>query len=307
MWRVTKDATSQKKQVWEVTVLIQLIISGLLIGGVYALISIGLTLIFGVMRIVNFAHGEFVMLAMFISYWIVTLFGISPYWAMPLTALFMFFFGGLVYLLVMRRTMSAPQVVQIFATVGMSVLLTNIALILWSADFRMLQDPIVSKTVSIGEIQVGITLLIAFIVAIMVSAFLFLFLAYTHMGRAIRATVQDRKAAQLMGIDIGKIFWLTFAVGSCIVGIAGALLAPIFPVFPTVGISFGVISFVVVVLGGMGSMPGALLGGLIIGLVETISGYFIDVGLKQAIYFIVFILVLMFRPNGFFGQKGDEE
>lgn len=297
----------QRGAIVDFTIFLQLVISGLLIGGVYALISIGLTLIFGVMRIVNFAHGEFVMLAMFITYWIVSLSGMSIFLALPITAAVMLFFGIAVYLLIIRRTMSAPSVVQIFATVGLGLLLSNSALLLWTADYRMLQTDIGTKVVRFAGIQVSAPLLIAFCVAIVVALGLFAFLRFTPVGKAIRATVQDRRAAQLMGINIDRIFLLTFAAGSCIVGIAGALLAPIFPVFPTVGMSFGLICFVVVVLGGLGSMVGALLGGLLIGLVENLSGYFLDAGLKQATYFFVFILILMIRPNGFFGLKGDEE
>lgn len=285
---------------------IQLVISGLLIGGVYALISIGLTLIFGVMRIVNFAHGEFVMLSMFISYWLVSLTGMSPLLAVPITAGAMFLYGMLIYVLIIRRTMSAPSVVQIFATVGLGLLMSNSALIAWTADYRMFQSGIGSAVIRLGKVQIGAALLVAFVVAIAVALALFAFITYTHTGKSIRATVQDRRAAQLMGINIDRVFLLTFAVGSLVVGIAGALLAPIYPVYPTVGGNFGVISFVVVVLGGLGSMPGALLGGLLIGLVETLSGYFIEASLKQAVYFAVFILVLVFRPTGFFGQKGNE-
>lgn len=285
---------------------IQLVISGLLIGGVYALISIGLTLIFGVMRIVNFAHGEFVMLSMFISYWLVSLTGMSPLLAVPITAGAMFLYGMLIYVLIIRRTMSAPSVVQIFATVGLGLLMSNSALIAWTADYRMFQSGIGSAVIRLGKVQIGAALLVAFVVAIAVALALFAFITYTHTGKSIRATVQDRRAAQLMGINIDRVFLLTFAVGSLVVGIAGALLAPIYPVYPTVGANFGVISFVVVVLGGLGSMPGALLGGLLIGLVETLSGYFIEASLKQAVYFAVFILVLVFRPTGFFGQKGNE-
>jgi branched-chain amino acid transport system permease protein len=291
----------------ELPIYAQLIISGLLIGGVYALISIGLTLIFGVMRIVNFAHGEFLMLSMFLTYWMVVLFDISPYTALPFVALFMFFFGAIIYTLIIRRTLSSSMVVQIFATVGLGTLMSNGALILWTADYRMLQSEFGGKIISLSGIHIEIAPLIAFIVAICVALILFAFIAFTYTGRAIRATVQDRDAAQLMGVNIDRVFMLTFAMGSLLVGVAGALLAPIFPVYPTVGLNFGVVSFVVVVLGGMGSMTGALLGGLLIGMVETLSGYFIDSGLKQAVYFFVFILVLIFRPNGLFGQKGAEE
>lgn len=286
---------------------IQLIISGLLIGGLYALISIGLTLMFGVMRIVNFAHGEFLMLSMYITYWTVTLLGISPYAALPVTVVLMSLFGTVVYILIIRRTLSSPMVVQIFATVGLGLLMSNGSLVLWTADYRMLQSEFGSRLLHLGGVQIGMASLIAFIVAAAVALALFAFITFTYTGKAIRATVQDRTAAQLVGINIDRIFMLTFALGTFLVGIAGALLAPIHPVYPTVGLNFGLVSFVVVVLGGMGSMPGALLGGLIIGMVEILSGFFINTGLKQAIYFAVFILVLIFRPNGLFGQKGAEE
>lgn len=291
----------------DLSIYIQLVISGLLIGGVYALISIGLTLIFGVMRIVNFAHGEFLMLSMFLTYWLVVLTGMSPYMALPIVAAAMFLYGTLVYVLVIRRTLASPMVVQIFATVGLGMLMSNSALVFWTADYRMLRSEAGAQVLQIAGLQIGVAPLIAFVVAIIAAIALFVFIACTPTGRSIRATVQDRAAAQLMGVNIDRVFMLTFALGSLLVGIAGALLAPIFPVYPTVGLSFGTVSFVVVVLGGMGSMTGALLGGLIIGLVETLSGFFIDTGLKQAVYFAVFILVLIFRPNGLFGQKGAEE
>ncbi len=286
---------------------IQLVVSGLLIGGVYALISIGLTLIFGVMRIVNFAHGEFLMLAMYAAYWIFELTGLPPYLSVPIVALLLFIFGALCYILIIRRTVGSPMVVQIFATIGLGLVIQNAALVLWSGDFRTIRSVQASAVLKFAGIQVSYSLLLASLVAIAVSLLLFAFIAWTFPGKSIRATVQDRTAAQLMGIDIDKVFLLTFALGSACVGIAGGLLAPAYPIFPSVGTNFGLASFVVVVLGGMGSMTGALLGGLLIGLIETLSGFFIDSGLKQAVYFAVFILVLVFRPTGLFGQHGAEE
>lgn len=289
------------------TLLIQLVVSGLLIGGIYALISIGLTLIFGVMRIVNFAHGEFLMFAMFACYWIFVFTGLSPYLAAPFVALLLFLFGVITYILVIRRTVGSPMVVQIFATVGLGLVMQNAALVLWSGDFRTIRSATASAVLKVAGIQVSFSLLVASLSAIAISVALFAFIAWTYPGKAIRATVQDRIAAQLMGIDIDRVYLLTFALGSALVGVAGALLAPAYPIFPSVGTNFGLASFVVVVLGGMGSMTGALLGGLLIGLVETLSGFFIDSALKQAVYFVVFVLVLVFRPTGLLGQRGAEE
>lgn len=289
------------------TLLIQLVISGLLIGGVYALISIGLTLIFGVMRIVNFAHGEFLMFAMFAAYWLLEFTGLSTYVTAPLVALLLFAYGALIYIFVIKRTVGSPMVVQIFATVGLGLVMQNLALVLWSGDFRTIRTAEASAVLKFAGIQVSYPLLVASVAAIAIALILFAFVAWTYPGKAIRATVQDRVAAQLMGIDINKVYLMTFALGSALVGIAGALLAPAYPIFPAVGTNFGLASFVVVVLGGMGSMTGALLGGLLIGLVETLSGFFIDAALKQAVYFVVFILVLVFRPTGLLGQRGAEE
>jgi len=289
------------------TLFIQLVISGLLIGGVYALISIGLTLIFGVMRIVNFAHGEFLMFAMFAAYWVLEFTGLSTYVTAPLVALLLFLYGAIIYVLIIKRTVGSPMVVQIFATVGLGLIMQNIALVLWSGDFRTIRTAEASAVLKFAGIQVSYPLLIASVAAIMIALILFAFVAWTYPGKAIRATVQDRIAAQLMGIDINRVYLMTFALGSGLVGIAGALLAPAYPIFPSVGTNFGLASFVVVVLGGMGSMTGALLGGLLIGLVETLSGFFIDAALKQAVYFVVFILVLVFRPTGLLGQRGAEE
>jgi branched-chain amino acid transport system permease protein len=289
------------------TLLIQLVVSGLLIGGVYALISIGLTLIFGVMRIVNFAHGEFLMFAMFCSFWLLELTGLSPYVTAPFVALLLFLFGALTYVLIIRRTIGSPMVVQIFATVGLGLFMQNTALMLWSGDFRTIQTAEARAVLKLAGIQVSYSLLVASLTAVATALLLFAFVAWTYPGKAMRATVQDRTAAQLMGINIDKVFLLTFALGSALVGIAGALLAPAYPIFPSVGTNFALAAFVVVVLGGMGSMTGALLGGLLIGLVETLSGFFIDSTLKQAVYFVVFILVLAFRPTGLLGQRGAEE
>ena len=281
--------------------------SGLLIGGVYSLIAVGLTLIFGVMRIVNFAHGEYLMLAMFATYWAFEQLRLSPYVALPLVAAALFLAGVVTYVLVIRRTVGSPMVVQIFATVGVSVLLQNVALVLWTGDFRTLRAPEASSVLRVAGLHVSVPLLVAFGVTAVIGLALLAFLTWTYPGKAIRATAQDRTAALLMGIDIDRVYLLTFALGTACVGIAGALLAPVYPIFPTVGLQFALVSFVVVVLGGMGSMTGALLGGLLIGLVETFSGFFIDAALKQAVYFVVFILVLAVRPTGLFGQHGAEE
>ena len=287
-------------------VLTQVAISGLLLGGVYALISIGLTLIFGVLRIVNFAHGEFLMVAMYATFWLAQLYGIDPYISLAAVAALLFLMGIGAHALVVRPILNAASSMQIFATVGLSIVLQNLALLIWKADYRSVDTPLSKAVISVGPLLVGVSRLIAFLVAISITVLLFLFLKRTYLGKAIRCTAQDRTAALLMGINVHRIYLLTFGIGSALVGIAGALLMPIYPTFPTVGTYFVLIAFVVVVLGGMGNMTGALLGGIFIGLVEAFSGFYVP-ALKEAVYFAIFILVLLIRPTGLFGVVGAEE
>jgi len=289
------------------SVLGQLILNGVLLGGIYSLISIGLTLIFGVTRIVNFAHGEFLMLAMYITFWLNSLQGIDPYLSFVVVVPLLFVAGLVAHRLVIHPILGAPSYMQIFITVGLSVMLQNLALFLWKADFRSVDSFCSSSTVKIVALLCGAPKLIAFAASALTTAALHLFLKKTYLGKAIRAVVQDREAAQLMGIDIHRIYLLTFGLGCACVGVAGTLMAPIYTVFPTVGVYFVLTAFVVVVLGGLGSLPGAFLGGLVIGVVESLAGFFISPQLKEAIYFLIFLAVLLVRPSGLFGQIGAEE
>jgi len=290
-----------------VALFIQLLAAGVLLGGVYALISIGLTLIFGVMRVVNFAHGEFLMVAMYLSYYLVTSLHMNPYLALIVVAPGLYLFGLLVEIAIIKPTIGRSDVVQVFATVGLSIVLQAGALMAFSANVVGLNVPIANALLHLGWLTIGVPQLIAFLAAMAVAAGLFAFLGRTDVGRAIRATAQDRGAAALMGIDVPAIYRLTFALGSAMTGLAGGLLMPIYSVSPTVGEQFVLVAFVVVVLGGMGSVSGALIGGLLIGVVETFSGFVIDPQWKQAIYFLIFLIVLVVRPAGLFGVRGSEE
>jgi len=287
-------------------ILVELLLSGLMLGGVYALISIGLTLIFGVLRVVNFAHGEVLMVGMYVAYWAFALGGVPPYLtalvSIPLFALF----GYVIYRLIVRRTLGAGDVVQIFATVGLGVVLQNGALVLWTGDFRTIRSGYADALLRVGGVQVSVPLLVAFAVAIAVSTGLYLFLGRTLEGKAMRAVAQDPVAALALAIDTDRVYMETFVAGICCVGMAGVLLAPSYPIFPAIGVTFGLVSYVVVVLGGLGSMTGAVLGGFIVGVIEVFSGYFLSTELKQAFDFLIFVLVLLVRPQGLFGQRGAE-
>jgi len=281
----------------------QLVLSGILIGSIYALMSIGLTLIFGVLRVVNFAHGEFLMIAMYGAWGISHLLGLNPYIAAIAIVPAMFLFGALVYWMIINRALDKPHLVVVFATMGLSIFLQNIALMLMTADLLDV-PPIFSQSVTIGPFYFKVELLLGFLITILCTVGLQWMIRTTYLGKAIRATVQDGEAAMLMGIPVPRIFLITFAGGSALVGLAACIMLPLFSVFPTVGLNFVLIAFVIVVLGGMGSIEGALLGGICVGVVQSLSSYYVSPALGQMFFFILFLLVMIFRPNGLLGQKG---
>ncbi|MGE5254830.1 MAG: branched-chain amino acid ABC transporter permease, partial [Planctomycetaceae bacterium] len=194
-----------------------------------------------------------------------------------------------------------------FATVGLSILLINLALFIFTGDYRAIDLPFAKKVVQVGGIFLNYPRLVIFCAAVLINVFIYLFLKNTDIGKQIRAIAQDRTAARLMGFKLNRIYMITFGIGSGLVGIAGGLITPVYYVYPTVGVYFVLTAFVVVVLGGMGNMMGAFFGGLIIGIVDAMSGYYIDPSLKETVYYIIFVLVLIFRPSGLMGLVGAEE
>ena len=288
-------------------ILPQLLVSGILIGGVYGLMSIGLTLIFGVLRVVNFAQGEFIMLAMFGSFWLHHLWGIDPYLSALVIAPVVFVLGLLVEGVVIQRILHAPHAMQIFATFGLSVILQNLALTLFGPDYRSVSTAYTSLAYTVGGLSVSATALFAFVVALVMAALLIAFLAGTRDGRALRAMVQNRYAASLMGVNTARLNRIAFGVGVACAAVAGCVLTPMYYTFPTVGVDLIIIAFVVVVLGGMGSVAGAIIGGLIIGITQTLTGFFISVELKDVVALLLFILILLVRPQGLFGRAGTED
>jgi branched-chain amino acid transport system permease protein len=288
-------------------VLPQLIVSGIVLGGIYALVSVGLTLIFGVMRVVNFAHGEFLMLSMYLAIGLHAALGLDPYVGLLPAIPIALAFGVLVYYAVLRPVIGGTHVVQIFTTLGLSIVLQNAALMLWSANFRQLQLPYADKVIAVGGGVLTLPQLIAFSVAALFTLALFAWLKLTYVGKAMRATAQDPNAATLVGIDTKKMFLVAFLVGTTCVAVAGMLMAPLFPTYPTVGLQFALVAFVVVVLGGLGSAVGALIGGLIVAFLDVMGGFYVGTAWKEVLYFIVFISVLLIRPAGLFGQRGAED
>ncbi len=284
----------------------QLVVSTILLGGLYALIAVGLTLIFGVMRVVNFAHGEFLMLAMYAAFWAFTLLHMDPYLTLFVSLPLFFAVGWVSYRVVMRPVIHASHNAQVFTTVGLSILLQNAALVLFTADAQFLRTDYYTVVLRLGGAVFNLAQTVAFVIAVLATVSLFAFLRWSYTGKIMRATAQDPQVASLMGIDTGRIYALTWAVGITCVGAAGVLLAPIYPVYPTAGLQFVLIAYIAVVLGGLGNMAGALIAAVIIAAVEVIGSYTIGTAWKEVLYLMLFIFVLVVRPAGLFGQRGAE-
>lgn len=286
---------------------LQLMVNGLLLGGAYAIISIGLTLIFGVVRIVNFAHGEFLMIGMYAVWLFAQHMGLHPYASAPLVALVLFFFGALMQRFIIQPLLSADGHIQIFATVGVSTAMLNLALMVFGADIRKVDASFGAEALSIASMTFVSGQLITFVIAIVVAACMHFFLKHTFTGRAFRALAQNRMSAALMGVNVNAMYVLAFGIGTGLVGLASGLLAVQYPAFPTVGTYFVLTAFVIVVLGGMGSLPGAVIGSMFIGVIDSLAGFYVGPDLKEVIYFVIFLGILTIRPTGLFGLgRGSE-
>jgi len=283
--------------------LIQALIDGLLAGGVYALISVGLTLVFGVMGVVNFAQAEFVMLGMFAAWAGWNWLGLDPWLGAPLAFIAVFLLGSVLHRLLLRRVMRAPAVAQIFLTVGLLLALENLALLLFGSGFRSVQTPYQTAAVHLGPFIVGVPQLGAFTAALGMGAALWWFLARTRTGWAMRATAQDPAAAQLSGVDSDAMHRLAFSLGVGLSAAGGAVILPYYTVFPSVGGQFVVLMFTAAVLGGLGNVAGAVAGGLAVGVVQSLSALVLPLQMQNLVLFVVFIAVLALRPQGLLGAR----
>jgi len=286
-----------------INIIVNVLIGGLLIGGIYGIVAIGLTLIFGILKIINFAHGEFLMLGMYISYFSCLYFGIDPYLSLLIVIPAIFFIGVICEAFLIKPIIEAPPDIQILLTFGLVLVIQNIALFLWTGDWRSLNIPLTFKTITIGDIHVQSTMFIAFLGSLLFIVLLFLFLKKSDYGKAIRACSDEREGALFVGLAIHKIYYITFGIGAMLAGIAGTLVLPFYAASPTVGLVFTMQAFIVITLGGLGSVPGALIGGLIVGIAESMGALFLTGSLKQVVTFVLFIAILCFRPSGVFGEK----
>jgi branched-chain amino acid transport system permease protein len=285
------------------TLLWQAVVSGLLIGGVYALVALGLTLIFGVMRIINFAHGTLMMLGMYATFFLYTVAGVDPYLSILLVGPAFFLVGVALERGVIEPNLGAPESNQLLLTLGVALFLENAALVVFSPDYRSIRLPWAARSFLVGDAVVNLPRLIAFGCSVALAVGLWLFLKHTDTGKAIRAAAEEREGALLVGIHIRRLSAIAFGIGSAVVAVAGSLVTPVLYVAPDVGDVFNILAFVIVVLGGMGSFVGALLGGLLVGVAESLGAAVLPGSLKQLPIFVLFVLVLLFRPTGLFGRR----
>ena len=283
--------------------ILQAIATGILLGGVYSLICTGLTLTFGVMRIINFAHGEFLMVAMYASYFFSQALHTEAYTAILVVVPGLFIFGVFVFQLLVRPILSAEPLNQMLLLVGLSLVLQNGALALFSPDTRSVQSALLYSKIELGDVIIGVPKLIAFATSVAVTFALYWLLRSTELGRQIRAAASDREAAALMGINVNRVNLIAFGIGVGTLGIAGPVMLPIFYIVPNIGSFFILIAFVVVVLGGIGNFMGALVASFVVAVTESLGALFMPGSTAPVLPFLLFILVLLFKPEGLFGAR----
>ena len=291
---------------FDASILLSALLNGLTTGAVYALIALGLTLIYGVLHII-FAHGASLMMALYGVYALKMHWGIDPYVALPIMVPAMFVLGYAMQRVVINRASHGKDENILLVTLGLSIVMENVALLFFKSDTRTIDTSYTLTTVAIGpeaaQVMVSLPKLVAFAGALVVSALLIVILQRTDLGRAIRAVAKEKQGARLMGIDVEHVYAMSFGLGLACLGAAACFLLPAYYVNPQVGNGFVLVAFTVVVLGGMGSFAGALLGGLLIGVVESFGGLFLGESLGQVGIFVIFIGVLLLRPQGLFGAK----
>ena len=290
--------------------ILQATVNGILMGSIYGLTALGLTLIFGVIKVINFAHGSLLMVGMYTAYWLVLLTGINPYLALIIVVPLLFFFGYYMQEIVIKPVFKAERDVRepitvIIVTTGVWYVLDNLSLILFGAEYRVVKTGLSGKTFLLGELIVSTPKFYGFVATIVTAVLLYLFLKKTRMGKAIIATSFDRDAASLMGINQYKIYNIAFGIGTATAGVAGCVLIPFYYVFPTVGVIFDIRCFIIVVLGGLGSIHGAVLGGIIIGVIESVFAQFMASTWTEGVIYAIFILILFIKPSGLFGARQD--
>jgi branched-chain amino acid transport system permease protein len=287
--------------------LVQNLVYGILVGALYGLAAVGLSLVFGVTKFLNVAHGELLMLGGYASFWLFTLWRIDPFVSLPLAIVFLIVVGAVFYKLLFARMVKLTEGAKIQNTLlvgfGLSLILQNIALRLWTADTRSITTFYSGSVFTLLGVRFPIVRVASLVIALVTLLALDLFLRRTYTGKALRATVENWEAATLMGIDIQRVYLLSFVLGAALAGVAGCLVSVGYSIDPTMGMSWTLKSLVVMVLGGLGSFTGTFIGGLILGLTESATGYFLSLTYQEVVGLVLFLLVLIFRPQGLFGTK----
>ena len=281
---------------------VQAIVNGFLVGGVYSLMALGLSLIFGVMRVINFAHGDMMVWGMYLSYWLFVTAGVDPYLSILVTGSAVFLLGAAVQKGLVNRILDAPHEMQILLMLGVALVLENVALMVWGPDSRRVSTTYALSTFWLGPIVFDLPKVATFGLALALALGLYLFLKKTDLGRMIRAASDNQIGALLVGTDILKVFTLAFGIGAACVGAAGSLMTPFLPFSPSTGLFFTVTSFNIVIIGGMGSFLGAFVGGLLVGVSESLGAVILVPSLKEIVSFVLLVLILLFRPQGLLGS-----
>jgi branched-chain amino acid transport system permease protein len=279
------------------------LLSGLLFGGVYSLMAVGLTLIFGVMRVVNFAHGDMMVWGMYLAWVGATRLGVDPAISFPVCAAALFAFGVALQRGLVHRIVDAPHEMQILLMLGVALVLENTALMAFGPEPARVRSPLSTATVWLGPVFVDVARLVAFAAAIALTVALWAFLFRTALGRQIRAAADNPYGALVIGTDVRRVYAIAFGVGAACVGAAGALTAPLLPFSPSFGLSASVTSFNIVIIGGMGSLLGAFVGGILVSVAESLGAVFLKPSLKEVVSFSLLILILLLRPAGLFGKR----
>lgn len=281
---------------------LQSMIFGILLGGMYALIAMGMTLIMGVMKIINLAHGALVMVGMYVTFVCFKEFGLDPYLGMFVAMPVLFFLGCIIQKYMINRLVEVDSILpenQVLLTVGIMLVITESMRLIFKSDYRSVATSYSSKTFFMGDLSISLPMLIGFLIAMAFTLLLHLFLMKTDLGKSIRATAQDRDATIYLGVNASRVTMITFGIGSALAAAGGSLLLPLFYLWPDVGHFFTAKSFIITILGGMGSTMGAIIGGLILGIAESLGATYISMGYKDLVGLVIFLLVLLFLPGGF--------
>jgi len=281
--------------------LLQGIVSGLLSGGVYAMVALGMALIFGVMRVINVAHGTLLMLGGYATYWLFALYGLNPFLSLLISFPLLFVVGLLLQRFFVSRVVGAPELSSLILTFGLSIFITNVAVMSWTSDYRSVE--FLTGSFLLGPIAISKPRLVTFGFALLITVAAFVFLNKTKTGKAIRATSQHRELAQVCGINVRRIDLITFGLASALAGAGGSLISVMYSIFPEMGRGYVFKSFLVIVLGGAGNYPGAFLGGLLLGVVEGLTSLLLTAQLSEVIAYVLLVLVLLIRPTGLLGGR----